>query len=263
MAFVLALFILTGVGMAAWGNGADRAWGLMILAFFGGSAVALFAPKGRRDPPQVSTTVVHHGVAQPAVVLPIDRRRFMVRVGVSATWAGVGALLFGLADRMAEEGTRYNPTALRWVGAALFLVFGGFAVLGALRGSGQRLAVLSEGLLLEAGASRVHIPWTAIQRITVSEVHDNEMLAIDFSDPEAVEMGRLARLSLPLVGVWPAAISSTRWTPSWPNQTSYLRASQTTGRWSWTRPSQSVAAVDFLSAAASHRLGLWHDQRTS
>lgn len=114
-------------------------------------------------------------------------------------FAVAGLLMVLFADEMGEPGSRYNAGVLFIAGLFMLVFFGWFALASLRRfTSAPRLALLSEGVLLEGGVMPTFVPWDAIETVGVISMHNNEMLGISVHDRRRVETSRVGRLLLPL-----------------------------------------------------------------
>lgn len=199
MAVTCIAFVVIGLAMFFGASGGDRLWGLFAAAFFGICGIAVFTPKGKTTGPGYeATTVNHNGSVQQALAFPLDRRRVRTRVFLSLAFGLVGAGMVLFAEPLADAHFRASEIAIRLVGLAMLLFFGGVGLIALLRGETPSLLLLAEGVLFQAGSSRVYVPWPAIEDIGVVTMHDNDMLAVRVSDRRAVEAGPFARLLMPM-----------------------------------------------------------------
>lgn len=199
LAVGFVFFSLFGAAQVVAGRGADRIWGLFSLLFFGLGGAAVYAPKAKSSGGIGTGDVSHRGRYQLALVIEIDRRRHRVRTIASIGMGIAGGLVASYADVMTEPGSRYSPGSLRVVGLMLLIFAGGGGLL-ALRKwtSVPRLILLSDGVLMEVGATSTYVPWSAIESVGVFSMRGNDMLGIRVGDRSQVEAGRVARALLPV-----------------------------------------------------------------
>lgn len=167
IAVAFAFFVVFGVVMTITGSGADRLWGLIMLLLFGAGGASLYIPKGDRRGADVTTSLIsHHGRHISALVFAFDSRRHRIRLLSAAAFAVVGLMMVLFAGEIGQPGRTYRPQILLIAGFLMLIFFGWFALASLRRlGSVPRLALLSEGVLMDGGAMPTFVPWDAIETI--------------------------------------------------------------------------------------------------
>lgn len=196
-AWVGALMVASGaVGalLAVTAEGADRIWGLLALALFGGGGLAMIAPKDSSQPGVTVERAEHRG-GRWSLSFSFDRRRYVIRVAATLTMAVAGLLMAIYADDLAASSTgRRSPVFLRVAGVFTVVTFGGFGVTAlAHRRRTPRMLLLEEGIEFEAqGGGRTFVPWDAITRVSVVSLYRTEMIGVSVDDRDRIETGPVA-----------------------------------------------------------------------
>jgi hypothetical protein len=195
--------------MIVTGGDADRVIGLIAVLFFGFGGVAVFALPlfTRRGRTVVRTEFVRHrGTLSQALVFPYSRAKQRLGTVATLAFAVAGVLAIVYARDIAETGGR-EVIWIRLVGLATAALFGSVAVIGFLNGFLARgyVALLPEGILNRAKVGSSFIPWDAIEEVRMIERYNTRMVGVVASDPRAIEISALGRLSLQLGRSWSGA----------------------------------------------------------
>ena len=188
---IFVLFTLAGVALIVFGDGSDRLLGVVALLVFGGGGATWFfvsQPRRRLSGLQVGS-VARMGSRQAAFVARADRRVVIV-AGLGAMAMGIGTLLVLV---LPDEGGGLNKVE-RILLAAGGLLFVGIAMVGLWRAANRSDLALTRDGLMSTGPGGWFIRWDAIVSTGEMEVYDNPFLAINVTDPSAIEMGRFQRL---------------------------------------------------------------------
>jgi hypothetical protein len=208
LAVVGGLLSVGGLVMAVTGRGAERGAGASIALFFFACLLTapLFAPGRRRGRLRLETLRVGDRHERGVMVPYSGLRMAMVLVATAClALATLGFVVFAgaFADDPGE-----SPWPVRLVGVVGVVFFGVGGFMLARRGWGRRWRLLlsPSAVVIAAGGARTVVPWEAIQQVRATEVTtyargvriSEPLVGIDVSDPQAIQMGQLERLLLPL-----------------------------------------------------------------
>lgn len=191
---LLVTFGTVGALMAATGEGGDRIWGLVCVAFFGGCGLVLLGPR-RASRPGVFVERAEHRGGRWGLSLPLDRRRYVLRIAAAWMMAFAGLLMAVFAEELQATSSRsQSPAVLRVIGVGVAATFGGFGALGiAYMRTTPRMLLLEEGIEFEAQGGRTFVPWDAITWVGVVSLYRNQMIGVTVDDRQRIETGPVSR----------------------------------------------------------------------
>ena len=199
-----------GTLMMLFGEGSDRALGMMVFLFFGVGIVpvVLMTRPLQREAPIATELVERRGTFSQGLVFEYSRTKLRLATVSLASFSAGALVMAWQADNF--ESSRYSPTWVRAVGLITAAILGAAAVAGAVN-SGRRmfLALLPQGLYLKGRWGSTFVPWDAVTDAGLLSLQGTPMLGIALRDFGAVEMGFLARLTAginrALLRAWVAA----------------------------------------------------------
>ena len=194
-ALLFLAFTAIGLGIAAFGEGADRLLGLGTVLFFGGGGAMYFVVMRHRGQPGRGPAVEHvtlDGRTQTAFVIRQDRRMILaVALGMLAM--AVGGATFIIPPLVDPRGSADGGDPI--IG---LLAFGVLAAMGAYflvkALAGSRIVLTRDGLWWIGPAGRMFVPWSSIGHVGIIEMYDSPMLALALTHAETVRIGRIQRL---------------------------------------------------------------------
>jgi hypothetical protein len=173
-------FIVVGLVLVTDGKDGDRSLGLGVLLFFGvGGGAALVGNRwGRRDPVTIGPVEIPGGARVDGLVLPC------IAVPAGLRIIGGVAIVAGCAFVATAMGPGIGALLVAGCGAIMAI-----ALIQRLRPGGLRagsLALTRWGLLLETGAERTAVPWSAVAGVREVTYQGQPMLMIGVMDGAAV-----------------------------------------------------------------------------